>query len=1462
MQLIIAAMKHWQVTITIVLLLVLSGIYSLLTMPRAEDPTITIRQGLVIALYPGADEKQMETQVTDQLEKYLFSFEQVRKAKTVATTTTGQVMVMVELQEWVQDTRQFWNTLQQGLNNALRPQLPSGVIGPIVNTDFGNVVTHMITISSPDRSYAELEQYADKLEDGIKILPAVAQIKRYGGQREQIYVTIPDEKLYRYKFDLTRIAQVLQAQNHTGNSGNIMLPALNVPLYTGGQYKDIPAIRDQVIDIGPDGQIVRLKDIARIERRYEEPVSFIQSQDNKVVMLAITIQPGNNVVQFGHTLDRKLQEIKKQLPSDVAVNTIVNQSQFVASTIRHFMSEFTIAIIAVMGVVMIMLPLRIAIIPALVAPISIFISIGILDMMGIALHQVTLAALIICLGMVVDDAMVVVDSYLDKLDSGTDRWTAAWLSASQLMLPVVVATAAIILAFLPLQYCLGGLAREFMAPLPVSVAIALITSLTVALLLTPLMCYTFIRQGLKKTDDHIPAGKTLLTRTQAAFNKGVTICFRYPRLTITMGALSVVSAVLMGIHVDQELFPTFERTQFNLEIWLPPNTPLQTTAEAVKQVEQELQGDKRIVNTCSFIGTSAPRFQVTYAPQFPRENYAQIFINTVSEAATKEMAEEYLHKFDHFIPGGYVHVRQLSFNQTVAPVEVRITGPDIDILQKIAGRITPILENTAGTNWVRTDYETNYVAATLSPKTEEAARLGVSNAAITQTLQAGLKGWSVSTLWEGDKPVDILLRLEENNRKDFNKLQNVHVTSQSGNKVLLREVATLAPAWHTTNIIHRNGLRTLTVMAEAQKGIKAAKIIAAIHSQIDQLQLPVGYQITYGGEEEAVAENLPPMIKALTISMLCIFLLLLFRFKSFVKVLIVLSTFPLSLPGAMLGLLITGNPIGFTGFMGIISLIGIVVRNGIIKVDYADELVREQGYSPQDAAMAAASRRMRPIFLTSLATAVGVIPMILGKSPLWSPLASVVAVGSLVSMLMTLFVVPVLYARYVKPEKSISPDTVPPLHRSYFKWLPSVNSKMMLFLVVPLSVFFPAIAHSQSVITLETCKQQALLQNRQLTMLQEEVYVAQATKQQAGAAAKPKITMGINSFYVGTPLNRILPEYGIYSNAGINQPIFVGGKIKLSSQVAQKTLEITLEQKEAGTAEVLYATEKAYWQVVAAQEKIKLAQQSKQQVTALYNDLVNAYQAGMIYKNDLLRAGVQLNECDLRLTQAGNNLILTCLSLAQITGLDNSVDFSVADTVNDTFTPVIPEDILQTINGNAACKIAEKKVGIAVLEEKLAKADFSPAINANISGIYFAGKNSGNMGVIPQPSFLSGYGVINIQIPIFSGGLKRQQMISQQHKTRILQLQSSETKELLAIELQQTYIGLNEAAKRVKLASASLIQAGENLRLCNDRFKAGTVTGKDVLDAELLWQQTHTALIDAQIAYRMREALLKKITSH
>ncbi|WP_235906105.1 efflux RND transporter permease subunit [Patiriisocius marinistellae] len=1014
-----ASMKYHQVTIVLTVILMILGIYSLATMARSEDPQITVRKGLVIAAFPGADELQVERQLTDPLEQYLFGFEEIRKAKTFSDTSEGQVVITVELNENVVNTDEFWSTLQRGLMTTF-PQsfaTPKGMVGPIVNSDFGDVVSQMITVSAPNRNYAELETYLDKLEDGLKTIPETSKIKRYGGQKEQIYVTVKDEKLRQYGFDFSSIAQVIQMQNNTDYAGGITLENSEVSVFAKNQYKNVTDLGNQIVYSTPEGKIVRLKDVANIERRYEETTSFIKVGDDKVTMIAIEMQPGNNIVQFGEKVEVALHKIEQELPSDVHVQTIVNQPEVVQESISHFMLEFAIAILAVIMVVIILLPFRFAIVSAVAAPVSIFITFGVLNMMGIEIHQVTLAALIIVLGMVVDDAIVVVDNYVEKLDEGEDPWTAGWQSATQLMVPVFTATMAIICSFLPLAFFLNGISKEFIQALPVAVAVALFASLLVALLLTPYLCYVFIKKGLKKDSEKEEKKKnSMLDRLQNVFNSMLDRCFKSPNLTMLIGLLSIFLGFGVASQLEQELFPIAERNQFNIEVWLPNGGSLEQTEEVVKRVEAAIEGEDRVVGVASFVGTSSPRFHSTYAPEFPRKNFAQIFITTTGKDATTELAEEYLDKFKNFVPDGYIRIRQLSLNEAPAPIEVRIAGEDMNVQKEVAVQVEDILRNAEGTNWIRTTYQDDYLGATVALKDDVANRLGVTNTNVSQTLGAGLKGFPVSTIYEGDKPIDILLRYDENDRKNLDELGSLNISTALGTKVPLREVATISPEWHTGVIAHRNGLRTLTVRSEAQMGIKAATIQAEIMPQIEDLNLPDGISINYGGEYESINETGPGMGASMGISIMLIFLVLLFQFKNFLKVLIVLATFPLSLLGAFLGLYLTGNPFGFTAFMGIISLIGIVVRNGIILVDYADELILEHGYNKLEAAKAAGKRRMRPIFLTSCAAAIGVVPMIAGKSPLWAPLGSVLAVGLLVSMVMTLFIVPILYYKFVKIE--------------------------------------------------------------------------------------------------------------------------------------------------------------------------------------------------------------------------------------------------------------------------------------------------------------------------------------------------------------------------------------------------------------------------------------------------------------
>lgn len=1014
-----ATMKNKQVVIIVTCLLLTLGTWALLNMPRSENPRIDMPTALVYAFYPGADEKQVEKEVTRKIEQYLFSFEEIKKRSTKSETREGQTFVTAEIFTEVKDRKKFWHTLQLDIDARLRPQLPAGVIGPFVNSNFSDVTAMIIGVSSNIRSYAEIESYLDKLEDGLKTIPVVSKINRSGVQKQQLYINVNNEKIRQYGFDIASLIGVLQQQNVTNYSGELSMASnYIVPIYTNSRYKTENDVADQIVFNRPDGAIVRLKDVATIERRFEEQSSYVRMGENRSMVLSIDMQPGHNIVQFGKEVEAKIRDIEHTFPDDVKITTIVNQPEVVGESISHFMVEFGLAIGSVIVVVMLLLPFRVAAVASVAAPISILITFGIMNIVGLELHQVTLAALIIVLGMVVDNAIVVVDNYIEKLDEHIMPWQAAWQAAKQLTLPIFTATLAIIFAFAPLALFMDGIAKDFMASLPVTIAIALIASMLVALLLTPYTCYVFIKKGLKHKMSDRPVKKNLLDRLQQAFDKGVEFCFRWPKSTMLSGVAAVLLALVIAGRVDPEFFPISERNQFNMEVWLPSGSSLQQTEQAVKRLEDVLKKDKRVVQITSFMGMSSPRFHTSYAPETPRRNYAQVFITTTSSEATEEMVHEYLQQLKGFLPDGNIKLKQLSF-QEGAPIAVRVIGDNVNDQKKVAAQIKKILENAKGTNWVRLDCEEDYFGIRLQINEEKANRLGISNQTITQTLGAGLKGYALSTMWEGDKPVDIFLRYDSASRKDAQALENLHVTNRYGDKIPLKEVAALTPAWHTGMIARRNGLRTLSVLSEAQLGQKPSRILKEIQPLISQLNLPAGIRIAYGGDAESSADNQPPMMVSLGVSLILIFLTLLFQFKNFGKTLIILATFPLSLLGAFSGLYITGNPLGMTAFMGIISLIGIVVRNGIILVDYADELVHDHGYKLKAAALAAAKRRMRPIFLTSSAAAVGVVPMIVSKSPMWAPLGSVLAFGLIVSMVLTLFVVPVLYSQFIKPAADI-----------------------------------------------------------------------------------------------------------------------------------------------------------------------------------------------------------------------------------------------------------------------------------------------------------------------------------------------------------------------------------------------------------------------------------------------------------
>lgn len=1004
------AMKYRQIAITLTVMLVGFGVFSLWVMPRNEFPEFTIRQGLIIGVYPGATSEQVEEQLTTDVEEFLYSFKEVNRDKTYSISKEGMLIVFVEVNNNVEDPDAFWDKIKFGLNN-LKAGLPKEVLALIANNDFGDTAALLLTVQSDSKTYKELEKELEIIETELRRIPTVSKVRHYGLNNEEIYVHLDNDKLSQYAIKPISVLTALQLEGSVYYAGELDNSELITPIHVPYSYQSEEQIKNQIVYSDPTGNTIRIKDVARVERSYATPSSMIRNNGANSLLISLEMQTGNNIVDFGKDVDEALVKVNEKISEDVKVATIADMPKAVDHSIVHFLKEFGIAIIAVILITMLFLPFRVAAVAGVTIPISVFITLGILYAMGIELHTVSLAGLIVVLGMVVDNAIVVIDSHIEKLDENLSPWDAAWQSATELFVPVFTATLAIISTYVPMMFFLDGMVGDFVYSLPITIGVALITSLLVAMLLVPYLDFVFIKKGIHNGEKQ---RKSFLDRLQVAYDYTLEKALKNPRLVILIGVGSVVVAVLIMAILPRQLFPKVDRNQFAIEVYLPEGSTLEQTDEVVAGLEKSLLEDDRVNNVAAFVGSSSPRFHTTYAPNFPAKNYAQLVVNTETADDAVAILREYEKTKRNLYPNAYVRMKQLDMLSTTAPIEVRLSGDNIDSLKVAANKIKDIMEANDNVIWARTDYLNPRQGVQINVNDEEANRLGITRGIIAAAIATGTNGLPVGTIWEEDYPVSIKVINEPDNRNDFNDLLNQNITSPIlGVTVPLRQVATITNDWTEGQIIRRNGVRTITVRADVASGVLPYKVSAKLKDKFAALDLPANLEMNYGGEEESEVENYIPLSKALFAGILLIFLILLFQFKNIKLVSLVMMTMPLSFLGAALGLWLTGYPFGLTSFLGIMSLLGIVVRNGIILIDYAEEL-RAHGSDVPTSAMLAGKRRMRPIFLTSFAAAIGVVPMIVSGSTLWGPLGAVVCFGLLISMLLTLYILPASYQLMIK----------------------------------------------------------------------------------------------------------------------------------------------------------------------------------------------------------------------------------------------------------------------------------------------------------------------------------------------------------------------------------------------------------------------------------------------------------------
>jgi multidrug efflux pump subunit AcrB/outer membrane protein TolC len=1008
-----AALQNRSVVLVLTGFAVLLGIGALFTMPRREDPKITIRTGLVLARYPGASAQQVEDQVTRKIEERLFRHEEVRKLKTFSTSRDGAVVVNVELEEWVKDPDRFWAMLRHDMNELHATELPATVQGPIVNSSFGDVVAMLLAVRGPTYGPRELREYLDKIEDAIRTIPEVSRINRLGEQREELRISTTNARLAGFGVTPLDVAGAIRSRTALVDAGTIDAgDAGRVPIAANNLLSSETALSQLLVGTSRDGRPVHLGDFATVERRYADPQFVVRVDGESTVLLAIEMQEGHNIVKFGDKVRDKLAQLRATLPPDLVIQPIADQPQHVQQRMIEFGREFLITLAAVILVTVLLLPLRVATIAAVAIPITVAITVAILNAVGIELHQVTFTGLVVALGIVVDDAIVVVDNYVEKLDHGMSRFEAAWRSPTELAVPVLAATLTIVASFMPLAY-LPGAPGEFIRAMSFTVAIALMVSFAVAMLLTPMLALTLVKTGLHQApgaSSTVRQRRTPLDVMQSVYERVMSTAMPRKRLTMVGAVLAFVAGLALMSRVPYRFFPMNERDQLIVDLWMPAGTRLAGTDEVLRRLADSVRREPGVRAVAAFTGGGAPRFYYNHNPEPPTPNFGQLLINTASPAATDALVDRLHARVDKIVPEGWVYVKPLQQGPVfAAPNEIRLVGDDASLLQTYGDSVAQIFEHVPGSAYVHTDWRDQELALGLHVRPEVATRLGLSDADIATQLSGAFAGAPISTFWEDKRDLDVTFRLDDAERSGMSDVANATLVSPAtGARIPLREVADVAPEFRPSRIVRRTGVRTLTVLSFAAPNVLPSVVLKAATPKLAALELPAGMRMEFGGEKEGSAEVQGAVNIALLASLVGVFLILLFQFRTLRHPLVIMTSIPLAVVGAAIGLVITGNPFTYTANLGLNALTGVVVRNAIILVDYANEL-RRNGVDIETAALLAGRRRLRPIFLTTMAAALGVTPMILSRSPLWSPMASVIAVGLVVSMIFTLVLVPVLY---------------------------------------------------------------------------------------------------------------------------------------------------------------------------------------------------------------------------------------------------------------------------------------------------------------------------------------------------------------------------------------------------------------------------------------------------------------------
>lgn len=1018
-------MKNKNITFLFLSLLVILGIYGLTDISKEEFPTISIRQGLVVGVYPGASVKEVEEQLTKPLEKTLFSFPEINRAGTRSYSKNGMSYIFVQFPGDFDSGKitETWSKIKLKLNQQ-KMTLPLGVLAVVVLDDFAESSSLLISMDSNDKGYRELQDYAVELCDRLGQIPELARADILGEQTEEIAVMLDMQKLSRYHINPAELMLTYQSSSLQAASGKLEAEFIVSPIHINSSINTEEEVLEKTVYSFPNGNVLKLKDIATIERRFKPKASSVTFNDNSALVINVTMRSGHDIVKFGRKVDRIMAEFQHDLPESVNMTRIADLPAVVGKSVLSFLRDLVISMLIVIFVMMMLFPMKSALIASSGVPVCTAVAIAIMYLTGIHLNTVSLAALIVVLGMIVDDSIVTMDGYMDKLSQGMNRFDAAMASTRELLLPMLMATVAICAMFFPTIMVFTGIIRDFIRVFPLVITIALGSSLAYAVLIVPTLETKYIRSAEQKETAFSRMQARFFNTIQNVYDKGEEFCFRHPGFTIMLGVAVLAGGIIFFLLLNVQMMPKADRDSFAMEVYLDSSSSIEETETVSDSIQKMLREIPGVRNVTSFRGTSAPRFHMTYAPALPGPNVAQLIVRTNSAEDTKNVLPVVQEKFEYWFPNAKIHFKQLDY-QAVQPIEVNFFGADLLQMKEYADKLQLFMHDNLSDqlSWIHSDCDDFVPVIDVQMDQYESTRLGVSKIGMGASLTGSMNNVNIASVWEDGHriPVNVYNDISFTDVSYEEVADHMISTNNPAVTVPLRQVARISPDWEPSQISHLGGRQVLTVTSDMKYGCSQPAAMKAIRKYIDKElkpQMPEGISVSYGGLTAANAMMIPEIRLCFFAAVFILFIFLLMTFKKISLSVLTMCLSSLCLLGTTFGLWLFGLDFSMTAVLGLISLVGIVVRNGIMMFEYAESL-RNDGMSVRQAAFQAGQRRMRPIFLTSCTTALGVLPMIVSGDLLWMPMGVTICFGTMISLIFIVLVMPVSYWVLYKKEDKI-----------------------------------------------------------------------------------------------------------------------------------------------------------------------------------------------------------------------------------------------------------------------------------------------------------------------------------------------------------------------------------------------------------------------------------------------------------